>query len=73
MSARRDVESRGYAPGDTVIVCGPLYHGAPAMLLNTGLLNDSLVVLMERFEAARAVRLIEEHKVQFVFSSCRRI
>jgi bile acid-coenzyme A ligase len=57
----------GYIPGDTVLVCGPLYHGAPATLLHFGLLNDSKVVLMERFDAARAVRLIYEHRVQFVF------
>jgi bile acid-coenzyme A ligase len=57
----------GYDPGDTVLVCGPLYHGAPALLLNFALLNDSKVVLMERFDASRAVRLIHAHSIQFVF------
>jgi bile acid-coenzyme A ligase len=57
----------GYDPGDTVLVCGPLYHGAPALLLHFGLLNDSKVVLMERFDASNAVRLIHEQRVQFVF------
>jgi bile acid-coenzyme A ligase len=57
----------GYVPGDTALVCGPLYHGAPATLLHFALLNDSKVVLMERFEAARAVRLIREHRIRFVF------
>lgn len=57
----------GYDPGDTVLVCGPLYHGAPALLVHFALLNDSKVVLMERFEAGRAVRLVHEHRIQFVF------
>jgi bile acid-coenzyme A ligase len=57
----------GYSPGDTVLVCGPLYHGAPAMLLHFALLNDSKVVLMERFDARRAVRLIHGRRIQFVF------
>ena len=57
----------GYNPGDAVLVCGPLYHGAPALLLHFALLNNSKVVLMERFDARRAVRLVHVHRIQFVF------
>lgn len=49
-----------------VLVCSPLYHvngftfGAPAML------EGDHVVILEKFDAQRAVDLIEKHRITFV-------
>ena len=52
--------------GDDVhLVCGPLYHGAPFTfsMVATGI--GSKIVIMPRFDAETAAKLIEEHKVGF--------
>ena len=43
----------------------PLYHVNGFMYCYDALLDGALVVLMERFDARRAVELIEEHSVEF--------
>ncbi|MGD0238926.1 MAG: acyl-CoA synthetase [Streptosporangiaceae bacterium] len=59
----------GFAP-DTVFLCtGPLYHGAPIGWSLGTIRNGGTAIVMERFDAARALSLIERHKVthgQFV-------
>ena len=43
---------------------GPLYHTAPLLLsMNTPLHGGATLVLMERWDAAATLRLIEEHRV----------
>ena len=59
----------GFSP-DTVFLCtGPLYHGAPIGWSLGTIRNGGTAVVMERFDAVQALRLIERHRVthgQFV-------
>ncbi len=52
------------APKGTVLVPGPLYHAAPFGSLTQALLAGVEVVIMERFDAAECLSLIERHKVE---------
>ena len=53
----------GFSP-DTVYLCpGPLYHGAPIGWSLGTIRNGGTVVVMERFDAARALALIERYQV----------
>jgi bile acid-coenzyme A ligase len=61
--------STGYRPGQIQLLAGPLYHNSPFGWSHSGLFDDQLLVLMERFDAARTVDLIEKHQVNFVFMS----
>jgi long-chain acyl-CoA synthetase len=50
--------------GDVHLCTGPLYHAAPlAFSLTLPLWFGATVVLMERWDAEEALRLIEEHRV----------
>ena len=53
----------GNAMGVTYLVVSPLYHNNGALLCCPMLLRENRVVLMERFDAAQAVDLIERHRV----------
>ena len=59
----------GFSP-DTVFLCtGPLYHGAPIGWSLGTIRNGGTVVVMERFDAVRALQLIQRYQVthgQFV-------
>jgi bile acid-coenzyme A ligase len=57
----------GFAMRQTQLVCTPLYHNTPFMASYQGLFDDHTLVLMERFDAARAVGLIERHRVNAVY------
>jgi bile acid-coenzyme A ligase len=46
-----------------VLVPGPLYHGAPFSAAFGGLFAACTVVVMQRFDALRALELIEQHRV----------
>ena len=48
------------------LVPGPLYHNAPFAFSMGGLLRGNHVVVMTRFDAAEALRLIERHLVDYV-------
>ena len=50
----------------TELIPAPLYHTNGFMLVHSVLQNGDRALLMERFDAARAVELIERHRVQFV-------
>ena len=56
----------GNEPGATVLVPGPLYHAAGFVNTTVTLLGGGSVVLMERFDAAGALALIERHRVEWV-------
>jgi bile acid-coenzyme A ligase len=56
----------GLRPGQVQLVPGPLYHNSPFGWSHMGLFDGHTLVLMERFDAARAVDLIERHRVNFV-------
>jgi long-chain acyl-CoA synthetase len=49
---------------DRHLCTGPLYHAAPlAFSLTSPLTHGAGVVLMERWDAAEALRLVEEHRI----------
>ena len=54
------------APKGCVLVPGPLSHAAPFGSFTQGLLAGVRVVLMQRFDAARCLELIERHRVDQV-------
>ncbi len=57
----------GFAADDVHLVAGPLYHTGPASYAQTHLLIGATVVLMPRFDAAEALRLIESERVTTSF------
>jgi bile acid-coenzyme A ligase len=57
----------GYRPGQVQLVAGPLYHNSPFGWSHSGLFDDHSLVLMERFDAARAAELIERYRVNFAY------
>ncbi len=54
----------GLGPGASMLVPGPLYHSGPLINCLTILLGGGKVVIMSRFDAAEALGLIEEHRLQ---------
>jgi bile acid-coenzyme A ligase len=58
----------GSRRGQRQIVLGPAYHTGPFGTLFGGLNDGALVVLMERFDGARSLELIEAHQVNRLFS-----
>ena len=57
----------GFGPDDIHLVTGPLYHTAPSSYGQMHLLVGATVVLMPRFDAAEALRLIAGHRVTTTF------
>ncbi len=55
----------GSEAGKTYLTTSPLYHVNGWAYAYNPLLQDSPIVLMERFDAARAVELIEKYHVSF--------
>ena len=55
----------GVGAGEVQLVSGPLHHNAPFSWSHLGLFLGHLLVLMPRFDADRAVGLIEKHRVTF--------
>lgn len=58
----------GTRPGQSVLVLGPLYHTGPFGSTFGGIFGGGLVVLMERFDASLALKLIERHRIQRIWS-----
>ncbi|HEX4218749.1 MAG TPA: AMP-binding protein [Acidimicrobiales bacterium] len=58
----------GSRPGQRQVILGPTYHTGPFGTLIGGLIEGTLVVLMERFDGTRALELIERHRVNRLFS-----
>jgi len=63
--ARRYGPLTGFRPGQTQLVSGPLYHNAPFSWAHYGLFEEHELVLLDRFDAARALDAIERHRVQW--------
>lgn len=53
-------------PDQTQLVPGPLYHNAPFSLSMYGLMRGHHLVVMERFDAEDALRLIDRHRVEWL-------
>ena len=56
----------GMGPDARVLIPGPLFHTGPFLNARECLLRGGLVVLMSRFDPETALRLIDEHRVQWV-------
>ncbi len=56
----------GQHPGDVILNPGPLYHNAPFHCIFTGLFVGATIVEMGRFDALRALQMIEAHQVNWV-------
>jgi bile acid-coenzyme A ligase len=50
------------------LVPGPLYHNGPFTFSVNGLFTGSTIVLMDRFDAAGVLELIERHAVDWMFA-----
>lgn len=50
----------------TQLVAGPLYHNGPFVMSMRGLFAGDHLIVMKRFDAEGALKLMEEHKVEFV-------
>ncbi|MGH2402838.1 MAG: AMP-binding protein [bacterium] len=57
----------GMRMGQVQLIAGPLYHNSPFSWGPLGLFEEHTLVVMERFEAASAVDLIERHGINFGF------
>lgn len=57
----------GMRTGQVQLIAGRLYHNSPFGFSHHGLMDDHTLVVMEQFDAAQAVDLIERHRVQFGF------
>jgi bile acid-coenzyme A ligase len=51
----------------SVLVTGPMSHNAPFIVAILGLLKGNHVVLMPRFDASESLRLVERHRVQWLY------
>ena len=65
--ATTELAGVGFRAGDVQLVAGTLYHNSPFSWSHYGLFDDHTLVVMERFDAARAVDLIEQHRCAFMF------
>lgn len=52
--------------GGVQLVCGPLYHNAAFIYAARGLFCGQRLVVMSRFDPARTLQLIEEHRVTWL-------
>lgn len=57
----------GMEPNQVQLMAAPLYHNSPALIGNSGLMKDHTLVIMQRFDAARAVDLIERYRVSYAY------
>lgn len=64
MSGRRGTGAR---PGQVQLLAAPLYHNSPFLSTYSGLAHKHTMVMMEKFDAVRAVDLIERHRVNYAY------
>lgn len=57
----------GAQPGQVQLICAPLYHNSPFLSSYGGLADDHTLVVMEKFDAARAVDAIERYRVNYAY------
>ena len=56
----------GNEPGSTVLIPGPLFHAGPFINCHVTVLIGGTAILMQRFDPARTLELIDRHGVQWV-------
>ena len=52
---------------ETFLCTGPLYHNGPFLFSMTALFLGGHIVVMERFDAARSLELVERHGVTYMY------
>ena len=57
----------GFGPGDVHLVCSPMYHSVSIRFAGGTLLRGGTVLVMERFDAAVAARLLEDERPTTTF------
>jgi bile acid-coenzyme A ligase len=62
-----DAPSVGMHATDTVVIPGPMYHSAPFGLAYQALGWGCHVVIMPRFDAAETLRIVQEHRAQWLY------
>ncbi|WP_206077756.1 AMP-binding protein [Aquamicrobium sp. LC103] len=55
-----------FRPNQNQLVCGAMSHNAPLTWAQLGLFEGHHLVVMERFDALRALRAIDAYRIQFV-------
>jgi bile acid-coenzyme A ligase len=54
-------------PRETFLCTGPLYHNGPFLFSMTALLLGGHIVVMERFDAARSLELVERYQATYMY------
>ena len=60
-------DALGIYPGVRSLLSAPLYHSAPSSFAQQSLLQGSLFVLEEKFDAAATLALIERHRIDTAY------
>lgn len=58
----------GQQPDGVHLCTGPLYHNGPFVYASSALLLGNHVVVMPRFDAERTLQLVEEHRVDWLYT-----
>lgn len=56
----------GFRSGQRQLVCGAMSHNAPLTWAQLGLFEGQHLVVMERFDAVRALEALDDHAIQFI-------
>jgi long-chain acyl-CoA synthetase len=67
LSAQVAKEALGIYPGVRSLLSAPLYHSAPSSFAQQSLLQGSIFVLEEKFDAEATLALIERHRIDTVY------
>lgn len=57
----------GIRPGCRALLPAPLYHSAPGVFVQNGLLHAELFVLMERFDPDAVLAAVEKHRIDVLY------
>ncbi|HET9076336.1 MAG TPA: AMP-binding protein [Acidimicrobiales bacterium] len=52
---------------ETFLCTGPLYHNGPFLFSMTALFLGGHIVVMDRFDAARSLEMVERHRVTYMY------
>ena len=67
LSAQVTKEALGIYPGVRSLLSAPLYHSAPSSFAQQSLLQGSLLVLEDKFDAEATLALIERHRIDTAY------
>jgi len=67
LAAQVAKDALGIYPGVRSLLSAPLYHSAPSSFAQQSLLQGSLFVLEEKFDAEATLALIERHRIETAY------